>query len=65
MLLEREIRSWMAVPIVDGGRTVGLIELLDDASGRRFSEDDAATVRAFAARVAVAAAAVLSGDTIG
>jgi GAF domain-containing protein len=65
MLLERGARSWLGVPIIDeGGRTLGVIELYDDASGRSFTSDDVATVRAFAARVAVAAAVAARGDTM-
>jgi len=58
------VRSWMAVPIVADGRTLGLLELYDDASGRSFSEEHMATARSFASRVAVAAADARRGDTM-
>ena len=64
MLLDRDVRSWMGVPIVAEGRTFGLLELYDDASGRSFTEDNAATARAFASRVAIAAAEARRGDTM-
>ena len=64
MLLDRDVRSWMAVPIVADGRTLGLLELYDDASGRSFSEEHMATARSFASRVAIAAADARRGDTM-
>jgi GAF domain-containing protein len=64
MLLDREVRSWMGVPIVADGRTFGLLELFDDASGRSFGEESVATARSFAARVAIAAAEARRGDTM-
>lgn len=65
MLLDRDVRSWMAVPIVADGRTFGLLELFDDASGRSFTEENVATARSFATRVAIAAAEARRGDTMG
>ena len=64
MLLDRNVRSWMGVPIVAEGRTFGLLELFDDASGRSFTEDNAATARSFTSRVAIAAAEARRGDTM-
>jgi GAF domain-containing protein len=65
MLLERGTRSWMAIPIAEGARALGVIELSDEGSGRSFSDEDVATARSFAARVAVAAAVAARGDTMG
>lgn len=64
MLLDRDVRSWMGVPIVAEGRTFGLLELYDAASGRSFTEENVATARSFASRVAIAAAEARRGDTM-
>lgn len=64
VLLERETRSWLAVPILDGTRPIGVLELADETPGRAFSEDDVRTAQAFASRVAVAAAVAVRGDTM-
>ncbi len=63
LLLERDVRSWMGVPIVQGNTVRGAIELFDGESGRVFSSDDLATARLFALRVS-AAAATRDGDTM-
>ena len=62
-LLEREVRSWMGVPVTSGGKVIGAVELYSGESGRTFTQDDLATARLFALRVA--AAASRGGDTIG
>ena len=64
LLLEREVRSWMGIPIVVAGEVRGAIELFDGESGRVFVDDDLATARLFALRVA-AAVARADGDTMG
>ncbi len=61
LLLEREVGSWMGLPILDGGTVRGAIELFDGESGRAFTDDDLATARLFALRVA---AAPRDGDTM-
>lgn len=48
-----ETRSMLCVPMISGGRIIGVIELLNRI-GRPFSEEDMQAVRAVAASVAIA-----------
>jgi len=63
LLLERDVRSWMGVPIFDAGAVRGALELYRGESGQVFTDEDLETARLFALRVA-AAAVRRGGDTI-
>ncbi len=61
-LLERDVRSWMGVPLLDRGTVRGALELYDGESGRVFTATDLASARLFGLRVA--AAIPHGGDTM-
>lgn len=47
-----ELRSYIAVPLIAGGRTIGALTLVNGESGRRFREEDIAFAENLAARAA-------------
>ena len=47
-----ELRSYVAVPLIAGGRTIGVLTLVNGESGRRFREEDIAFAENLAARAA-------------
>ncbi|HET7725715.1 MAG TPA: GAF domain-containing protein [Candidatus Limnocylindrales bacterium] len=49
-----DLRSYMCVPLVAGGRTLGAITFVASESGRRFGEEDLRFAEALAARAAAA-----------
>lgn len=56
LLLDPSLRSWLAVPVLDGPNVVGVLELANASSSRIFSPDDLATARSFGARLGIAVA---------
>jgi len=54
MLRAVELRSYMCVPLVAGGRVLGAITFVAGESGRRFADDDLRFAEALAARAAAA-----------
>jgi PAS domain S-box-containing protein len=49
---ELELRSYMSVPLIAGGRTLGVITFVGAESGRRFDEDDLRLAESLAERAA-------------
>ncbi|HET7703922.1 MAG TPA: GAF domain-containing protein [Candidatus Limnocylindrales bacterium] len=47
-----ELRSYVAVPLIAAGRTIGVLTLVNGESGRRFREEDIAFAENLAARAA-------------
>jgi len=54
MLHELGLRSYIGVPIVSGGDTIGAISLVQAESGRRYGEDDLALAQELARRAGAA-----------
>ena len=61
LLIERDVRSWAAVPLRRDGQAFGAIQLINTGYRRSLNSDDLATVELVAAR---AAAAVERGGTM-
>jgi sigma-B regulation protein RsbU (phosphoserine phosphatase) len=59
ILLAREIRTLMGVPMIVGGRVIGVMHV-GSLSGRRFTTDDAALLQVAADRAAAAVSVLLA-----
>lgn len=54
LLRSLNLRSYISVPLVAAGRTIGVLSLVASDSGRRFESDDVTFAEALAARAAAA-----------